>query len=230
MIVYFQIPRRMIARLSLAVCVLILSACASPRIERTLDEQVIGMGYRMDNLFAVDSLPTDLRRVAVLPVFADKNDDMDGSRFNALLEGQLRGAGRFEVLMIDGSVLQARTGLEQIPLTGQIPLSLVAYLQARGVDGVFQMAITDYSPYRPFVVGVHARLFSLGQPTALWAVDEHFRSSDRKVVNSARSYALSKETKRYPFDDSYGALRGPFLFSQFVIHTIIQTLPPASGP
>jgi hypothetical protein len=231
-----SLERRILLRLSAMALVvsfvfMAVSGCASPRIERAFDDRPVpGQGYRIKNFFAVDQLPADLRRVAVLPVFVGEDHVFDRDRFDELVESQLRRAGRFEIIVVDQSVLRNKTGRSQIAVSEQIPVSLVRHLQTKGVDGVFQLSITEFSPYRPFALGVHARLFPLGEPKAIWAVDELFSSSDQKVVNSARHYALSSQNKRPPYGDSYAALRGPFLFSKFVMRTIVQTIPPASGP
>jgi hypothetical protein len=218
------------ASLLSATLLLFMSGCTSPRIERALEDRPKGTGYKVENLFSVGRLPADLRRVAVLPVYADDKDGVERERFNELMVGELRQMGRFEVAEMDRSFLWDLIGSEQVSLTEPIPTELVEYLRAKGFDGIFQLEVNEYRPYRSFVVGVNARLFSLDNQTILWAVDELFRSSEKEIINSARRYALAKQSKRYPNSDSYAVLRGPLLFSEFVMHTIIQTLPPASAP
>jgi hypothetical protein len=177
----------------------------------------------------VDRLPSNLRRVALLPVQLDYDDFQGRARFNRILSSQLRRAGRFEVVQIGEAELYDVIGRRQIQPQDPIPRALVEYLQQKGVAGVFQLNVDEFMMYRPFTLGVHARLFELAKQPVLWEVNEFFRSTDEEVINSARRYAKENLDNRYPFNDSYAALRGPFLFSEFVIHELVNTLPLASS-
>lgn len=217
-------------RLLLVLCLSSLfSACTSNRLERMLQEVPIGKGFSIENIYRVDSLPSNLRRVALLPVQLDYDDFQGRARFNRILSSQLRRAGRFEVIQIGEAELYDVIGRRQIQPQDPIPRALVEYLQQKGVAGVFQLNVDEFMMYRPFTLGVHARLFELAKQPVLWEVNEFFRSTDEEVINSARRYAKENLDNRYPFNDSYAALRGPFLFSEFVIHELVNTLPLASS-
>jgi hypothetical protein len=202
--------------------------CTSPRLEKASQERPIGPSYQLANLFAVDLLPASLRRVAVLPVAIGSGEILDRQRFELLLAGELRRASRFEVMILSEDTLLALVGRETLSPSEPFPLKLVDYLQSIGVDGVLQLAVPEYSPYRPFVVSIDARLFSLADGAVLWRVDESFRSSEKRTVVSAREYALANRSNRFPNNDSYAALRGPLLFSEFVLYTIVAFMPPCS--
>jgi hypothetical protein len=217
-------------RLLLVLCLSSLfSACTSNRLERMLQEVPIGKGFSIENIYRVDRLPSNLRRVALLPVQLDYDDFQGRARFNRILSSQLRRAGRFEVIQIGEAELYDVIGRRQIQPQDPIPRALVEYLQQKGVAGVFQLNVDEFMMYRPFTLGVHARLFELAKQPVLWEVNEFFRSTDEEVINSARRYAKENLDNRYPFNDSYAALRGPFLFSEFVIHELVNTLPLASS-
>jgi hypothetical protein len=217
-------------RLLLVLCLSSLfSACTSNRLERMLQEVPIGKGFSIENIYRVDRLPSNLRRVALLPVQLDYDDFQGRARFNRILSSQLRRAGRFEVVQIGEAELYDVIGRRQIQPQDPIPRALVEYLQQKGVAGVFQLNVDEFMMYRPFTLGVHARLFELAKQPVLWEVNEFFRSTDEEVINSARRYAKENLDNRYPFNDSYAALRGPFLFSEFVIHELVNTLPLASS-
>jgi len=208
----------------------LFTACTSNRLERMVQEIPVGKGFSIRNIYSADRLPSELRRVALLSVQLDYDDFQGRARFNRILSSQLRRAGRFEVIQIGESELYDVIGRRQILPQEPIPTALVEYLQAKGVDGVFQLNVDEFIMYRPFALGIHARLFQLAKQPVLWEVSELFRSTDEAVINSARRYAKTNLDNRYPFNDSYAALRGPFLFAEFVIHEVVDTLPLASAP
>tara|TARA_B110000208_G_scaffold13429_2_gene16434 strand:- start:1110 stop:1802 length:693 start_codon:yes stop_codon:yes gene_type:complete len=207
----------------------LFSGCTSHRLGRMVQDAPIGRGFSIGNIYSADRLPAELRRVALLPVQLDYDDFQGRARFNRILSSQLRRAGRFEVVQIEESELYDVIGRRQILLQESIPIALVHYLKARGLDGVFQLNVDEFVMYRPFTIGVHARLFQLEKQPVLWEVNELFRSTDEGVIISARRYAQENVGNRYPFNDSYASLRGPFLFSEFVIHEVVNTLPLAFG-
>lgn len=211
------------------VGVLLLSACTSPRMERSLRDRPTGESYELTNLFAVEVLPPELRRVAVLPVYSGGNQLLEKERFEHLWTGELRRAGRFEILVLPSQTLLDIAGRDALAPNEPFPRELAEYLAVRGVNGVLQLAVFEYSPYRPFVVGASARLFTLTDGSVLWQVDELFRSSEKRTIVSAREYALLNRSSRFPENDSYAALRGPMLFSEFVLHTLVSSLPPPTG-
>ncbi|MCH8473709.1 MAG: hypothetical protein LAT55_00595 [Opitutales bacterium] len=211
------------------VGLLFFSACTSPRLERSVRDRPTGPEYELTNFFAVEALPPELRRVAVLPVFTGGNQMLDRERFESLLSGELRRAGHFEIVVLPEQTLVDLVDRVAMAPTEPFPKELVEYLQSRRVDGVLQVAVSEYSPYRPFVVGLSARLFTLSDGSVLWQVDELFRSSEKRTIVSARKYSLANRSSRFPENDSYAALRGPMLFSEFVLYTVVSSLPPPSG-
>lgn len=225
---HFGIPRVILPSMWLGLLLFLTSACTSPRMEREMQDRPRGAGYRLTNLSAVDLLPPDLRRVAVLPVFAQTHHALDQAPFEALYHGELRRAGRFELFIVSEQTLRGILSRDAVSLHESFPKELMDYLSARGIDGVLQLNVPEYRPYRPLVVGISARLFSLNSGSVLWKVDESFRASEKRTVASAREYALAHKTDRYPNNDSFAVLRGPLLFSEFVLHTIVTSLPPPS--
>jgi len=210
---------------------LLLAGCASPRIERTLGDIPIGEAYEPTNLYAVEQLPASLRQVVVLPVHASPDLQVDTATMRARVLSELRKAGRFEVLELSPERLDQLVGRESFSSQAPFPPAVLNYVvNELGADGVLQAEITNYRPYRPMVVGVRARLFDAGSGKPLWVIDEVFDAGSRKVDVAARRYSLDEAHQRYPYTDSYAALRGPGAFSGFVLYTVFQTLPPLAQP
>lgn len=206
------------------------SGCTSTRLERMVTDIPMGESYVPDNLYSVDRLPEEVRRVAILPLFCEQLDRTDRERLDEQLRLQLLQAGRFELVSVSSVQLEHAIGVHQWSSQSVVPVELVQYLRDElRVDAVFQFDLTEYRPYRPYRVGVRARLFDLATGVKLWAVDEVLSSDQASVIVAARKYATKQAQQRYPYGDSYAALRGPMHFSRFVFSSLVQTLPPAAA-
>jgi len=221
----FSVLLNRVALSAVACGLILLTACTSPRLERAVSDYPLGVAYEPENFYSIGTLPAGVRRVALMPFYTNQGEVIDRERFNEMLRGQLRRRSNFEIFTIDEARLERLIGQRQLSTQEKMPLALIDYLEDAGVDAVFQLDVAEYSAYRPYVLGVNACLTGLKDSQVFWAIDEFFRSTDKKVVTAAREYAASQEAMRYPYSDSYAALRGPFLYSEFVIYTVAETLP-----
>lgn len=220
---------RAILLISLVALGVTSPGCTSPRLERAVGDIPVGLSYSPSNLYSVGRLPEGLRRVAVLPLFCEQLDRSDRERLDDQIRLQLLQAGRFELVPVSSVQLERAIGVHQLSSQLAVPVDLLQYLRNElQVEAVFQLDLTEYRPYRPYRVGVRARLFDVAQGTKLWAVDEVLGSDQASVIVAARKYAGEQAQQRYPYGDSYAALRGPMHFSRFVLSRLLQTLPSAA--
>ncbi|MCZ6671920.1 MAG: hypothetical protein O7C75_03170 [Verrucomicrobia bacterium] len=207
---------------------LILSnvGCTSPRIDRELSDIPLGSRYQPSNLYSVPELPKDFRRVAILPVHLEKDSEADPKEINSIILAELRRIGRFEIVEVSPDILFSLIGTSRLSTLAPFPEDLMTYLQSQlKADGVLQTDLTSYRPYRPFEVGIRSRLFDLNTNSPLWAVDEVLNAGNKKVYTGSRHYSLGQVHNKYPFEDSYSALRSPNRFTAYSALTIFQTIP-----
>ncbi len=205
---------------------IVLVGCASPRLDRELGDIPLGSQYAPSNLYAVSELPEYINRVAVLPVFFPKGIEIDDQEFDGVVQAELRRIGRFEIVEVSPDVLFSIIGSRRISTLGAVPESLIEYIKTRlKADGILQTDLTSYRPYRPFEVGIRCRLYDLSTNSPLWAIDEVMNAGDKEVHIGSRRYSLDEIHNKYPFEDSYSALRSPNRFAAFTVHTLFNTIP-----
>lgn len=227
-------PVSSIRRLScLGTCLglcLWLSGCTSPRIDRELGDIPLGSKYKPDNLYSASELPEDFRRVAILPVHLPKDTEADGREIDSILQAELRRIGRFEIIEVSPEMMFRLIGASRLSTLSAFPEDLWVYLTTQlNADGVLQTDLTSYRPYRPFEVGIRSRLFDLDSRSPLWAVDEVLNAGDKQVHTGSRAYSLGQVHNKYPFEDSYSALRSPNRFTAYSAYTLFQTIPTFSA-
>ena len=211
---------------SAIVMLVVTVGCTSPRIDRELNDLTFGSKYRPENLYTVSQLPQDLRRVAVLPVYVASGSEADAAEINGILLSELRRIGRFEIVEISPGILYSLIGSNRLSTLVGFPENLRSYLQNQiKADGVLQVDLTSYRPYRPFEVGLRSRLFSLDSGEPLWAVDEVLNAGNKTVYTGSRHYSLGAAYNKYPFEDSYAALRSPNRFTAYSALTLFETIP-----
>lgn len=205
---------------------LILSGCASRPPGFTQPERGIP-DYRLANGAAVYSLPADLLRVVVMPVYGAHTDPgfLDG--LDQTLIAALNQKGLFEVVPLDRSWVREETGQPQHASTSNLPADLfTAIREEHRADGLILVDLLYMQPYRPVALGLRARLIDLNTGRTLWAVDEVFDSGNPQVAVSAQRFHRSYADSPYPLDNSASILQSPRRFSGYVAWEFFNTLPP----
>ncbi len=211
---------------SLLALFLLAGGCTSPRLDRELSDIPVGERYQPNNLYSVPSLPDDFRRVAVLPVHIPGSVDVDEQEFDSIIQAEIRRTGRFEIVEVTPERLYQVIRMHRLSSLSAVPDELLSYLTSSlGADGILQTDLTSYRPYRPFEVGLRMRLFDIRSNEALWAVDEILNAGDKLVHTDSRHYALGQVHNKYPFEDSYAALRSPNRFAAYSAFTLFGTIP-----
>jgi len=217
----FRIP------ITLVVLLLpILSGCTSPRLERELSDRPMGKAYQPVNIFADPVLSAEFQTVLVLP-FAKTGLSFEWMpAVESAMISSLRKAGRFNIVVLPAEALYDLTGSHEIPMASPVPASVleVAWQQYQA-DGVLQMEVTAFRPYKPMEIGVQGRLFQTAGNRVIWSCDEFFDAGNQAVVTGARKYAETYLDQRYPLQSSYSALLTPQRFGGYVGHVLFETLP-----
>jgi hypothetical protein len=187
----------------------------------------MGPGYEPKNVFAVGELPDGFQRVLVLPPTDPAGDPLSAELADALL-ASLRQAGRFEVLP-SGEAYRAISKLaREAPLVskGPVPAAVLEEAARLGADGILELHMTHYRPYKPLQVGLRGRLVSLtDEGQVLWEIDELFDAGQKRVATGARRYAETYIEQPFPLQSSYSVLMSPLRFTRYVGHMAFETLP-----
>ena len=197
--------------------------CTSPRLEWAMRDNPVGIPFSPQNVFRVDSLPKGLQRVLFMPVNSERVQAKELARLTEVFLSGLRRSERFSVVEADSS--QQRTPLNR---GGSLDMNqLSALADEYDVQGVLQLEVTHLRAYKPLLIGVKARLFTLDseKPQVLWALDSLFDAGQDSVALGARMYAQDYNQQVFPLSSSYTSLNVPSRFVAYVAYTIFKTLP-----
>lgn len=223
--------QRMLCRLGAAALLALTAGCQSLPLTR---DAVIGPSYQVENRYqSVFWLPSDVKRVAVLPLTweKDQSDLTDGAQILwPVLLDELRKTRQFDVRVVSSEELRAWTGKDEWRTQESLPLRLMTYLRKElGCDAVLFSRLTRFHAYPPQMQGYDLQLVRLSDPSdppvILWAVDEVFDAGEQSVENGARRYA--KTTSQHPasLTDSRFILNSPSRFGHYALAAIFDTFP-----
>lgn len=202
------------------------SGCAELRSP----DAIVGPEYQVTNVFkATGVLPTTVRRVAVLPVAADRHSlelQTAGETLAPWVAEELQRSGRFEVVLVTPERLSALTGLRELAMEREIPTnSLVRLREAFACEAVLFSRVTQYRPYPPPSVGWRMKLVDCTTQAAIWAVDEVLDSGETAVQNAARRYETGRSPASPALVDTRAILGSPERFTRFTLSTLFRSLP-----
>jgi hypothetical protein len=206
------------------------SGCKSsglPRVRVKPSAVSPGAGYGAMNHYEVLTIPSWVRRVAVLPLHADGWADDELAPLDGVFRETLVRAERFEVMPVSRREVEARFGRETFSPGSALPADLLTRLQADfGADAVLFLELTHYAPYQPVAVGVRARLVTAEQGESLWAFDAIFDSAEEGVNLAARKFSTGQRKPPPAEEDTTGVLQSPLRFARYVGTAVFETLPP----
>jgi hypothetical protein len=185
--------------------------------------------FRPDNIYqAEDSLPPELRRVALLPFGTrSRNTEMEFAKKTLwpVLLSQLHSSKLFEVIPVSPDELMHITGLKQWNSDQPLPSEFLESLRdTLGVQGVVIPELTVYTPYEPLAIGWRIKLIDTEEPRILWALDEVFDSSLPEVAAAARRYGAKQQAER-PNGSHQPVLQSPRMFANYATSAIVSTIP-----
>jgi hypothetical protein len=218
-------PRRA-AIISCSV-ILVCTGCSTVR----LSDQVLGSSYQPTNVFRFGPrLPSDMRRVAVLPIVSGSQcgESQTGEEsLQTVLEGELLKTRRFEMVTVPPHRLKEWTGRTHWAADDKLPQDFFRKLADQtGANAVLFAELTQFRAYPPLAVGWRLALVSCSDQRVWWAVDEQFDAGHVHVANGARRFQQTQQQRPGKLLDSTGVLLSPASFGQYAAATTLATLPP----
>jgi hypothetical protein len=219
-------PFRFPNSLLLAVSTLLVAGCSTPQV--ALPE--IGPRFKPANIYrAVQKLPPDFRRVAILPLTTHGEDLTDSAHLDQvqrILEEELRKTRRFETLSINRTELSRWIGRRQVSASEPLPADFLARIRTNLVaDGVVFVRVHSLRVYPPVSIGLDARLVTTSTGQTLWSADETFDAGDADVARAARDYFRAHHTGPAELGDPQADLRSPARFTRYAAQAVSETLP-----
>ena len=164
----------------------LLTGCAAPENRQMYQSP----GCRPENVFRYsESLPADIRRVAVLPLACEnqRTDLQEGCEaLNPILQGELIRTKKFEVVSANADLLRNRTG--RLTWTGAeiLPRDFFSSLrEAYGCDAVLFCQLTVFRAYAPLAIGWRMKLVDVRTRQTLWAADDIVDAGEPAVPEGA---------------------------------------------
>jgi hypothetical protein len=185
---------------------------------------------RPENVFSHSpTLPPTLRRVAVLPLSCDNQQDQlaDGcATLGPILEAELAKTRKFEIIPVDPKILEYRTGRTSWTGAELLPADFLRSMRDYyGCDAVLFCQLTAFRPYSPVAVGWKMKLVDARTGETLWSVDDLFDAGQPEVLTHARRYqrAVLHDAPADLGDWLVG--NAPRQFSQYTVAQVFETLP-----
>lgn len=185
----------------------------------------LGPTFAPKNFTAVERLPENIRRVAVLPAAGLEGFPAEfGAEQEAMIASSLGATRRFEVVVIDRAQMRTFTGRPTLNSTAEWPAGFLEQIaRETAADAVLFTDFTSFQPYPPVAIGVRTKLIQIGSgDTILWALDEVFDSTDASVARAARRHAGGGTSGALA---EVTVLQSPTRFAAYVWSAAFYTLP-----
>lgn len=212
------------------IATLAATGCMTPPVH---DGARTGPFHTPRNVAAEAQLPAHLRRVIVLPIAGGTVATAESSTALApVVAAELQKQNRFEIVVLTREDCLHRFRAEEFVSTGALPHDLMTRLRRDyAADAVMFIDLTAYKPYRPMVLGLRAKLATLGDEVRLvWTFDNVFSAGDEAVANAARRHYLASDRGGVPADLTPAVLQSPSRFAGYAAATMFATLPPVYTP
>lgn len=195
----------------------------------SLTDPILGDVHKPSNVHrAVEELPKQLKRVAILPV-APANDSPDLAHGAEMLQSEIENhlieSGRFEVVRVPQEKMRSWTGQESWSAEDKLPPGFFKpFREDLGCDAILFCRLTAYHGYEPVRVGWRMKLVDTQDFKIWWSADEMFDSGRPEVVNAARLFS-KKQLNPVTSDDSRAILSSPSRFARYTLQSLFATLP-----
>lgn len=211
-------------RAGVVVWLVLVSGCMSTPHEVDLRDVP---AYVPENVYATSALPTQVRRVVLLPVVASGAGDSFAAQFQQLLGQELMRSAVAEVVVVSEQELRAVVGVPRVDAGEPLPSGFFEAVKAHfGAEAVLFAELSSYHPYRPMRLGVRARLVQVREQTTLWACDELFDTGDARVMAGARRWEERYRQRDLVPQPSDAVLQSPRRFASYAAWELVRTLPP----
>ncbi|OIO58620.1 MAG: hypothetical protein COZ46_06120 [Verrucomicrobia bacterium CG_4_10_14_3_um_filter_43_23] len=182
--------------------------------------------FEASNIYSANTLPDDLKRVAMLPMYDTQISDEQLEMMDQTFLGELNKQNLFEVVYISRDDLEYLFKQRQFNSAEALPANFFKVIQQTyATNGVIFLDLTHYQPYRPISIGVRSKLVDISNGSILWAFDTVFDSGNPHVASAARQFQMNYNKASYPLDTGGVILKSPRIFSKYVAYEMFSTIP-----
>jgi hypothetical protein len=232
--------KRYLATLAGCAFIGLLAGCATS----PLDPGLTGPFHKIGNYYLINhKLPSEIRRVAMLPLTASQNNHASGTgreAFEPVLYGELTKSRVFELVRVSTEKMEQWTGKIGWSSHDELPADFLAKIREQtGCDAILFSELSFYRPYPPVAIGWRLLLVKSDDGQVLWSVDEIFDSGEPRIMNSARRFALENERTSAELSKEASTRHGPLVgnrvpgldwltsptqFARFAANAAVETL------
>ena len=187
--------------------------------------------------------PAGMRRLAVMPIHANRPIDDVQRDMDGIFRGELSKVVKYEIVDIPRQEMISLCGRESISSSSVIPNDVIKSLRQKyAADAVMFIDFTVFRPYRPIAIGVRAKIVDLRNMEVIWMADGILDTAEPDVSEMATQFAgsglniryisstIAQGEKREAASGNQIILQSPRLFAGFVAHEAFATLAPPPPP
>jgi len=186
---------------------------------------------KVDNIHkSVAVLPTDIRRVAVLPLAGQPGNAQLSDAcetLSSVVFEEFAKTKKFEAVQISPETLRSLSGEPCWTGDEKLPVNLLGSLRdGPGCDAVLFSELTVFRPYAPIAIGWRFKLVDTKTRQILWAADEIFDAAQPATTEEARHWLHDAVAGFYqsPKED-WTNLHSPSLVGRDSVALVLATLP-----
>ena len=177
---------------------------------------------------AAATLPRDLQRVAILPLYTARTqlEPETRNQIEQALQAELLRSSFAEVVPLPPQTLRRLTGRTAWAADEPLPPDFLAKIRTEtAADAVLFAELTAFRPYRPVALGWRMRLVDTRSATTWWAADELFDTTDPRLVRAARRWEAQSRPRGCRPPDGWLTLHGPHQLARLTAAGLLATLP-----
>ena len=177
---------------------------------------------------AAPTLPRDLQRVAILPLYTARArlEPETRTHIEQALHTELLRTAFAEVVPLLPETLRRLTGRTTWAADEPLSPDFLAKIRTEtAADAVLFAEVTAFRAYRPAALGWRLRLVDTRSGTTWWAADELFDTSDPRLVRAARDWEAQGRPRGSRPSDGWLTLHGPRELARFTAASLLTTLP-----
>ena len=207
------------------------SGCFVTRWIKSKIEKPVARSYTPSNVYrSMESLPADLRRVAVLPLTAlGSGSDLQAGQqsLQPVLIQELTKAQRFEIVAVSAEKLRRWGGKTHWKAEEPFPAELLSKLREQySCQAVIFAEVTQFQAYGPLQIGWRLKLIESRRGEIVWAADEVFDAGVPEVSTAATRFAkASQKQSDEELISEKLILSSPRRFAEYTLQALFHTLP-----
>jgi len=212
---------------------LILAVATGCRTMTKKPGAVVGPFHKPTNYhLAGGEMPTDMRRVALLPL-TSAQDTLEHRSGRMILQDtlytQVAHAGLFEVVIVSPDKMESLTGKPAWRMIDELPIDFIdRIMKEYDCQGVLFSHLSVYKPYPPLSIGWRMGLVQLNQQSnngnVVWEIDEVFNAGEKHVINSAIRNGVKNGLSDPELDYDFGLLNSPRRFGRYTAEEVVMTM------